>query len=695
MNITRRPIASNCNTHNQPAEDTEVSRESYIRGGDDSYEVFMLMDDTYCIAKFFAKDLDDAENQLFEMQQQYPNFAEGLYVQPFNESDDNFNSDNLLDTASNEVYSDLSIIFKQWDDNYAELADYYSEELPFASTQIMSATDDTESASVTDVTKESYIRGENIYDDISEDELEEYELVAYERGYALYRKVVDGRGQWAAQDQDKKHPPFRITYNQALGYEPIDKYDSDVQKLSRDLGRMLLPNSTTNITASGDADSTGDDFDTWYDSLDANAQSRVDDIADEAGIPFYDEATSSDLAWLRDMYESKYSADVKSSTELSDESHNVMYITVDSGINADGFTVDVVDPATDERLFFESYHYGYNASYNRDHADHAHKDVEDAKKYGWATKYTEKPFVTDIISELCTEYNIPNENIIVQAGKNRFSGGDVDDATVRKFKEDYLSASTSIESASYGGAYDTEDDMFFTKDEIVEWADSVVSAFNTKFDSNYILSDVYVDNNIIHIEISDADYVLSTEVRIDMRRIRSPKDIDKYIDTAVTQLEAEYSRIADCTYPESVTASTQHYDVNIPEFEDYVEFELGGMLVYVDESGSLSFNERNTYPDWDSFVSLEAADYPDVEIADMHQVIDDTSDLLESLMPRDPGVYQVYGTVSLCYTITGLVEDQTYYDGDEDPEREYDDRYINSTLNYGKSGIIDFVYNNA
>lgn len=57
-------------------------------------------------------------------------------------------------------------------------------------------------------------------------------------GYFRFRRIVDGKGKWIAQHQDGG-PFFDISYEQALGYEPID--ESNIAKLQRDLGEMLLP----------------------------------------------------------------------------------------------------------------------------------------------------------------------------------------------------------------------------------------------------------------------------------------------------------------------------------------------------------------------------------------------------------------------------------------------------------------------
>lgn len=54
-------------------------------------------------------------------------------------------------------------------------------------------------------------------------------------GYAIYRKVIDGRGHWKAITPEGDE--ISITYAQALGYEPI----TSAKKMSKELGKKLLP----------------------------------------------------------------------------------------------------------------------------------------------------------------------------------------------------------------------------------------------------------------------------------------------------------------------------------------------------------------------------------------------------------------------------------------------------------------------
>ena len=62
--------------------------------------------------------------------------------------------------------------------------------------------------------------------------------------YALYRKLENGKGRWAAAKYTEKGYPdkdhaFEITYAQALGNEPLS--ESGVRELSKYLGKILLP----------------------------------------------------------------------------------------------------------------------------------------------------------------------------------------------------------------------------------------------------------------------------------------------------------------------------------------------------------------------------------------------------------------------------------------------------------------------
>ena len=71
-------------------------------------------------------------------------------------------------------------------------------------------------------------------------ELVGYTLISYSSNslYAIYRKIENGRGKWKAKEIETGKV-IDITYNQALGYEPINP--TPIEQLSMKLGKILLP----------------------------------------------------------------------------------------------------------------------------------------------------------------------------------------------------------------------------------------------------------------------------------------------------------------------------------------------------------------------------------------------------------------------------------------------------------------------
>lgn len=97
-----------------------------------------------------------------------------------------------------------------------------------------------------------------------------------------------------------------------------------------------------------------------------------------------------------------------------------MLINFINGINADRVEVKILDNTAP--IFAETYQYGANASYCRRHAAYAQKDYEDSIKYHWSScYYCPKPYIGDILTEICGKYSI-NRSDIIYSGKHIFSG---------------------------------------------------------------------------------------------------------------------------------------------------------------------------------------------------------------------------------------------------------------------------------
>lgn len=113
---------------------------------------------------------------------------------------------------------------------------------------------------------------------------------------------------------------------------------------------------------------------------------------------------------------------------------------------------------------------------------------------------------------------------------------------------------------SYGGAFDIEDDMFFTKDDLMEFAYELEDKFREwSKDPNAEISDVYMTTPThLVMEIMSDGAGHEAQVDIDMRRIRSPRNIDKYGDQILAQWKDSFiqyngdpNEVLDESYDES------------------------------------------------------------------------------------------------------------------------------------------------
>ena len=98
-----------------------------------------------------------------------------------------------------------------------------------------------------------------------------------------------------------------------------------------------------------------------------------------------------------------------------------------------------------------------------------------------------------------------------------------------------------FKEASYGGAYDIEDDMYFTKEDLLEFTDELIDTLQDK--GIFVdLVDMYItDGNRLVIVVEDEDgNEIDTDEFIDMRKIRRPKDIYKYKNIFIKDILSQY-----------------------------------------------------------------------------------------------------------------------------------------------------------
>lgn len=101
-----------------------------------------------------------------------------------------------------------------------------------------------------------------------------------------------------------------------------------------------------------------------------------------------------------------------------------------------------------------------------------------------------------------------------------------------------------LKEASYGGAYDIEDDMYFTKEDLLEFTDELIDSLQDK--GIFVdLIDMYItDGNRLVIAVEDEDgNEIDTDEFIDMRKIRRPKDIYKYKNIFIKDILSQYDEL--------------------------------------------------------------------------------------------------------------------------------------------------------
>ena len=103
--------------------------------------------------------------------------------------------------------------------------------------------------------------------------------------------------------------------------------------------------------------------------------------------------------------------------------------------------------------------------------------------------------------------------------------------------------SKGLSEASYGGAFDIEDDQYFTKEDIMDLADEVCERLYKEVHETFDISDLYMDGNTLHMELESDSCMVETNVKIDMRKIRKPLDIMKYALPITNKL---LSQVKDC-----------------------------------------------------------------------------------------------------------------------------------------------------
>ena len=499
--------------------------------------------------------------------------------------------------------------------------------------------------------------------------------------YALYRKIENGRGVWAADEISSKtfEPegrPFRITYRQAIGDEPIN----NSEKLGMRLGKMLLPKNESleesvedDYMKQADTDARkvkslyrkNKDIDSAFSSLgytDNGDGSYEKEVEDNVFIVFEYDEDSERLEYkvVNEETRTGTPSNVLSlSKKLKERVQRVSASKYNSPIKEFDWDSD------GNGRYYVIYHPkdgkgGCDADVYSDWRQKGRYVLDRIDGNSVGKGKLTKAEVQNLIRQYCSNGELdedwePDEweetDFLDNDGKKVYiniikEAEDIDDlkdiahdlywhdkglfAMLRNFPKDKpfewiqnrmievieSTMNESLTEASYGGAYDIEDDMFWTKDDLIEFSDAVCEKLADKFGYQYDIADVGAEsNNDMYITIMDTTHDIEADVsfRIKMSRIRSPRDLMKYLDTVVYQFvkkfEEEYQYY---DFDESLNEDVDDEEIDLDVETDFGDGSVEEGDTFIEDGREWSWIERIAGPihlDFDNWSVWSARDW--------------------------------------------------------------------------------------
>lgn len=671
MKITRRKITASTNT-----SDFDVFMLMDYVAGDEGME----SDDFYCYGKFYATDIDDAKKQLQECIRKYPDVdSEGLYVSEYNKYFDNFNPDDPYDYWSNEVFSDLDTMFSKFNENVQDYKEEFEDEpLPYTSTN-------TDGDDV--MASEEFEDYEDEIKEIDQEFTSEntsinstklpaiFKMVSFEPGTinidyggSRFDNVADYLTQYDVinlvydpYNRSKEHNDEVIqTIRSAGGADTatcsnvlnVIKEPEVRLNVLRNMKKLVKPSGKIYITVY-EGSGKGDEGPT---KSGYQLNRKTMDYLEEIQQVFPDATRKGKLIQATN---DKSNVSIKSAASV--------------GFTSEGLQDEIYTKAIEVMM-------SPNFGFSKEEAEaYTYVDVYDSDEHDATVVELRAEVSYDGMMELA----LACDPIVAKYDEDAYFDMESPGIAVAYIRNNYIQSTTY----DYGGAYDIESDMFFTKEEITDWADSVVEQFNATNSTEFHVADVYfIDTTNLILEISDADISLDTHINIDMRRITRPDDINKYTAIALEQLQADY----DNFYTEDMMSCTSimgsysddepYYE---PSFIDTIEFSIDNVVFIVDESGEVTY-EDTTYA-WASEDDINTAGSNEfnIQLDNIDSIIDKVLWLVEDAVPNEAGRYSVSGYVELVYSIAG-VESETsgwdmetsYYTDDVDITYDFDQSNI-------------------
>ena len=200
-----------------------------------------------------------------------------------------------------------------------------------------------------------------------------------------------------------------------------------------------------------------------------------------------------------------------------------------------------------------------------------------------------------------------------------------------------------VNEASYGGAFDIEDDQYFTKDDLLNFADEVLGNVAETFDGTYDIGGVWFEDGNVTTQIVDTEGNMFEDItKVDMRKIREPwhlkrayaLQVSANIIKQIKELNAMDEAVVPSTYEfdDDIDDLSYYYDDEIfkdnlennpytevasksvldtdgfsTDYTMYMNVEDGGFVFIFGDKDV--YNPGNTDPDWECETKGEAWDW--------------------------------------------------------------------------------------
>lgn len=160
-------------------------------------------------------------------------------------------------------------------------------------------------------------------------------------------------------------------------------------------------------------------------------------------------------------------------------------------------------------------------------------------------------------------------------------------------------------TCSYGGAFDIDPDIFFSKEELDEFGELVCEKLSKELGVPIVFDRCTVDpsngKQMVYVEISYDGASFEQGFIVDMRKIRRPNDLNKYVDKladkfrpdVVSILEAENSYLESST---SVTAASTSSYKNSWQYKEVNQ--LGYKTKITKNRVTVYFDDGDVYADF-------------------------------------------------------------------------------------------------